>query len=89
MYLNMESLILALEQKSDISEIPNIAYVSGGVIKETQTNVALQHPPIPEESIPKMSDVEANKDPEEDKTYEEMGKLMDNVTEIFGGSDRS
>lgn len=46
------------------------------------------YPPIPEETIPKMSDVVANKDPEEDQTYEEMGKLMDNVTEIFGGSDR-
>lgn len=47
------------------------------------------YPDIPEESIPKMSEIDKQKDPEEDKTYEEMGKLMDNVQEIFGGSDRS
>ena len=45
--------------------------------------------PIPEEVIPKMSDIVKDKDPEEDRTYEEMGKIMDNVTEIFGGSDRT
>ena len=56
--VTLPSLILALEQKSDISEIPNIAYVSDGVIKETETNVALQHPPIPEEIYPAYDKVE-------------------------------
>lgn len=46
-------------------------------------------PELPEEVMPKMSDIDKTKDPEEDKVYEEMGKIMDNVTEIFGGSDRS
>ena len=45
-------------------------------------------PVIPDSDIPKLSDVDKKVDPEEDKTYEEMGKIMDNVTEIFGGSDR-
>lgn len=45
-------------------------------------------PQLPEEVMPKMSDIDKTADPEEDKVYEEMGKIMDNVTEIFSGSDR-
>lgn len=46
-------------------------------------------PNIPDEKMPKMSDIDKDNDPEEDKVYEDMGKIMDNVTEIFSGSDRS
>jgi hypothetical protein len=46
-------------------------------------------PEIPDVAIPKMSEVTGKADPDEDQTYEEMGKIMDNVQEIFGGSDRS
>lgn len=44
--------------------------------------------PIPESVMPRMSDIAKQNDQEEDKVYEEMGKVMDNVQEIFGGSDR-
>ena len=43
---------------------------------------------LPESAMIKMADVINKIDPAEDKTYEEMGKVMDNVSEIFGGSDR-
>lgn len=45
-------------------------------------------PTIPDLIMPKMSEVVKEKDIEEDKTYEEMGQLLGNVQEIFGGSDR-
>lgn len=44
--------------------------------------------PIPEEVMPKMSDVTKQSDADEDKAYEEMGKVIANVQDIFGGSDR-
>ena len=46
-------------------------------------------PEIPETIMPKMADVTGKAEPEEDEVYEKMGKIMDNVTEIFGGSDRT
>jgi len=55
------------------------------VIHKKNENIV---PQVPDEIIPKMSEVIKENDVEEDKVYEEMGKIMDNVTEIFGGSDR-
>lgn len=43
--------------------------------------------PIPESLMPKMSEVMHNKDAEEDKAYEDMRSIVDEVNEIFGGSD--
>lgn len=45
-------------------------------------------PDIPDTIMPKMAELDKKIDPEEDKTYEEMGKIIDNVQDIFGGSDR-
>lgn len=44
-------------------------------------------PPVPESLMPKMSDALNNKDAEEDKAYEDMKSIVDEVNEIFGGSD--
>jgi len=44
-------------------------------------------PPVPESLMPKMSEVMHNKDAEEDKAYEDMRSIVDEVNEIFGGSD--
>ncbi len=45
-------------------------------------------PVVPDVVMPKMADVINEPASTEDKVYEEMGKVMDNVQEIFGGSDR-
>ena len=45
-------------------------------------------PDIPEEKMPKMHEVMEQHDAQEDNAYEEMGKILENVNEIFGGSDR-
>ena len=76
-----------------------IFFVVGGLlmwlILQKPLQITVHHkneniiPEIPETTMPKMSDIEKTAEPEEDKTYEEMGKIMDNVQEIFGGSDRS
>ena len=44
--------------------------------------------PIPEEIMPKMSEVTKQSDPDEDEAYKEMGQILANVQDIFGGSDR-
>lgn len=44
-------------------------------------------PPVPESLMPKMSEALNNKDVEEDKAYEDMKSIVDEVNEIFGGSD--
>lgn len=44
--------------------------------------------PVPESAMPKMSEIDKNPDVEEDKAYKEMGEILTNVQEIFGGSDR-
>ena len=54
-------------------------------IHHTNKNIVEQ---IPEDVMPKMSEVDKQNDPEEDKTYREMGTLISNVQVIFGGSDR-
>lgn len=43
---------------------------------------------IPESEMPEMKDVMKKGDTEEDKAYEEMGTIISNVNDIFGGSDR-
>lgn len=43
--------------------------------------------PVPESLMPKMSEALNNKDAEEDKAYEDMKSIVDEVNEIFGGSD--
>lgn len=45
-------------------------------------------PQIPESEMPKMSDVLQKQDAEEDKAYEDMKSVIDDVNEIFGGSDK-
>ena len=54
-------------------------------IHHTNKNIVEQ---IPEDVMPKMSEALKENDAEEDKTYKEMGTLISNVQEIFGGSDR-
>ena len=44
--------------------------------------------PIPENAIPKMSEVLKENDKQEDDAYEEMGNVLGEVNKIFGGSDR-
>ena len=44
--------------------------------------------PVPDNAIPDMKDVMKKGDTEEDKAYEEMGNILKDVNEIFGGSDR-
>ena len=44
--------------------------------------------PIPENAIPKMSEVLKENDKQEDAAYEEMGSILGEVNKIFGGSDR-
>lgn len=44
--------------------------------------------PIPEEVMPRMSELEKEPDTAEDDTYKNMGQVIANVQEIFGGSDR-
>ena len=38
--------------------------------------------------MPKMSEVTKQSDPDEDEAYKEMGQILANVQDIFGGSDR-
>ena len=54
-------------------------------IHHTNKNIVEQ---LPEDIVPKMSEVNKQNDIEEDKAYKEMGALISNVQEIFGGSDR-
>ena len=44
--------------------------------------------PVPENAIPKMSEVLKENDKQEDDAYEEMGSILGEVNKIFGGSDR-
>lgn len=44
--------------------------------------------PLPENTIPKMSEVLKENDKSEDDAYEEMGNVLGEVNKIFGGSDR-
>lgn len=44
--------------------------------------------PVPENAIPKMSEVLKENDRQEDDAYEEMGNVLGEVNKIFGGSDR-
>lgn len=44
--------------------------------------------PVPENIIPKMSEVLKENDKQEDDAYEEMGSILGEVNKIFGGSDR-
>lgn len=44
--------------------------------------------PVPENAIPKMSEVLKENDKQEDDAYEEMGNVLGEVNKIFGGSDR-
>lgn len=44
-------------------------------------------PQVPEALMPKMSEALNNKDAEEDKAYEDMKSIVEEVNEIFGGSD--
>lgn len=45
-------------------------------------------PQVPESEMPKMSEVLQKQDAEEDKAYEDMKSVIDEVNEIFGGSDK-
>ena len=54
-----------------------ILHKNGNVIK-----------PVPENAIPKMSEVLKENDKQEDDAYEEMGSILGEVNKIFGGSDR-
>jgi len=54
-------------------------------IHHTNQNIV---PQLPEEVMPKMSELNKDNDPDEDKAYKEMGEILANVQEIFGGSDR-
>lgn len=44
--------------------------------------------PLPENTIPKMSEVLKENDGQEDDAYEKMGNVLGEVNKIFGGSDR-
>lgn len=45
--------------------------------------------PVPENVMPKMSEVINAADTTEDQAYKEMGQIIANVQDIFGGSDRN
>ena len=86
------------ELKEDFNMLYLILFVVGFVTALVCTarpiKIEIHHkneniiPQLPETTVPKMSEVVTPQDAEEDKVYEDMGKLIGNINEIFGGSDR-